>query len=111
MTDLSKTGDTLGCPAFVPGDRTYLHNQRIGKVPWVIGASSISGASLSLVRKHPASGTVRLACSTDMTLPATGMSFPSTEPAVRARLFRFLLAPMRGTVHAGTLFTWRRSVS
>ena len=32
MTDLSKTGDTLGYPAFVPGDRTYLHNQRIGKV-------------------------------------------------------------------------------
>ena len=24
---------------------------------------------------------------------------------------RFLLAPMRGTVHAGTLFTWQRSVS
>jgi type I restriction enzyme, S subunit len=32
MTDLSKTGDTLGYPALVPGDRTYLHNQRIGKV-------------------------------------------------------------------------------
>lgn len=32
MTDLSKTGDTLGYPAFVPGDRTYLHNQRIGRV-------------------------------------------------------------------------------
>lgn len=32
MTDLSKTGDTLGYPAFVPADRMYLHNQRIGKV-------------------------------------------------------------------------------
>src|SRR6266568_486453 len=32
MTDLSKTGDTLGYPAFVPEDRRYLHNQRIGKV-------------------------------------------------------------------------------
>lgn len=32
MTDLSKTGDTLGYPAFVPSDGTYLHNQRIGKV-------------------------------------------------------------------------------
>jgi hypothetical protein len=33
------------------------------------------------------------------------------EPQIRARLFRFLLAPMRGTAHAGTLFTWRGSVS
>jgi hypothetical protein len=33
------------------------------------------------------------------------------EPQIRARLFRFLLAPMRGTVDAGTLFTWRGSVS
>lgn len=34
MTDLSKQADTLGFPALVPGDdgRTYLHNQRIGKV-------------------------------------------------------------------------------
>jgi hypothetical protein len=30
---------------------------------------------------------------------------------IRARLFRFLLAPMRDTAHAGTLFTWRGSVS
>jgi type I restriction enzyme, S subunit len=35
MTDLSKQGDTLGYPAFVPAcesGRRYLHNQRIGKV-------------------------------------------------------------------------------
>lgn len=33
MTDLSKTGDTLGYPALIPSDnRTYLHNQRIGKI-------------------------------------------------------------------------------
>lgn len=32
MTDLSKTGDTLGMPAVVPSDGTYLHNQRIGRV-------------------------------------------------------------------------------
>ncbi|OCH78792.1 restriction endonuclease subunit S [Gordonia sp. UCD-TK1] len=32
MTDLSKAGDTLGAPAFVPGGRIYLHNQRIGRV-------------------------------------------------------------------------------
>lgn len=33
MTDLSKMGDTLGNPAKVPADgRSYLHNQRIGKV-------------------------------------------------------------------------------
>lgn len=32
MTDLSKAADTLGSPALVPGDRVYLHNQRIGLV-------------------------------------------------------------------------------
>jgi len=32
MTDLSKSGDTLGYPAFVPRGHTYLHNQRVGKV-------------------------------------------------------------------------------
>jgi type I restriction enzyme S subunit len=35
MTDLSKDGDTLGYPAFVPksqGGRRFLHNQRLGKV-------------------------------------------------------------------------------
>lgn len=33
MTDLSKTGDTLGYPALIPNNNnSYLHNQRIGKV-------------------------------------------------------------------------------
>ena len=34
MTDLSKEGDTLGYPAFVPIKQTnvFLHNQRIGKI-------------------------------------------------------------------------------
>ncbi len=36
MTDLSKEGDTLGYPAFIPlhdqNDIVYLHNQRVGKV-------------------------------------------------------------------------------
>jgi type I restriction enzyme S subunit len=32
MTDLSKAADTLGNIARVPGDATYLHNQRIGLV-------------------------------------------------------------------------------
>lgn len=32
MTDLSKEGVTLGLPAVIPGDRKYLHNQRIGLV-------------------------------------------------------------------------------
>lgn len=34
MTDLSKTGDTLGYPALIPkcSDGVYLHNQRIGRV-------------------------------------------------------------------------------
>ena len=36
-----------------------------------------------------------------------GMSLPAAGSAVRSRLFRFLLAPMRGTAPAGTLVTWR----
>lgn len=35
MTDLSKSGDTLGYPAWVPpapAGRRYLHNQRLGKI-------------------------------------------------------------------------------
>ena len=34
MTDLSKAGDTLGYPAFVPNirDLQFLHNQRIGRI-------------------------------------------------------------------------------
>src|ERR1700745_4180495 len=36
---------------------------------------------------------------------------PGTGSLVAARLFQLVLAPMRGTVHAGTLLTWRRSVS
>jgi type I restriction enzyme S subunit len=32
MTDLSKTGDTLGYPALVPTGGPFLHNQRIGLV-------------------------------------------------------------------------------
>ncbi|MFY0677882.1 MAG: restriction endonuclease subunit S [Neptuniibacter sp.] len=33
MTDLSKAGDTLGLPAFIPdSEKKYLHNQRVGLV-------------------------------------------------------------------------------
>ena len=32
MTDLSKSGDTLGYPAIIPPGQRYLHNQRIGLV-------------------------------------------------------------------------------
>lgn len=32
MTDLSKSGDTLGYPAIIPPGPSYLHNQRIGLV-------------------------------------------------------------------------------
>ena len=39
------------------------------------------------------------------------LSLPGAGSAVRSRLFRFLLAPMRGTVDAGTLLTWRGSGS
>ena len=49
--------------------------------------------------------------SADMIVPAAGMFLPGAGSAVRARLFRFLLAPMCGAVPAGTLFTWRCLVS
>src|SRR6266571_4152070 len=49
MTDLSKTGDTLGYPAIVPEDRTYLHNQRIGKVVLRDSTSLVDIRYLSLV--------------------------------------------------------------
>lgn len=32
MTDLSREGATLGCPAMIPTGRRFLHNQRIGLV-------------------------------------------------------------------------------
>lgn len=34
MTDLSKEGDTLGYPAFIPkqSSKFFLHNQRLGKI-------------------------------------------------------------------------------
>lgn len=32
MTDLSRSGDTLGTPAFVPDSGVFLHNQRIGLI-------------------------------------------------------------------------------
>ena len=40
MTDLSKEGDTLGYPAFIPANPryAYLHNQRIGKIIFDDGA-------------------------------------------------------------------------
>ena len=41
MTDLSKAGDTLGYSALVPDGRTYLHNQRVGKVVVKAGAEVV----------------------------------------------------------------------
>ncbi|MCX8957945.1 restriction endonuclease subunit S [Erwinia psidii] len=36
MTDLSRAGDTLGLPAFIPeSDKQYLHNQRVGLVEFI----------------------------------------------------------------------------
>ncbi len=37
----------------------------------------------------------------ELIIRGAGMSLPGTGFAVGARLFRFLLAPMRGTAHAG----------
>jgi hypothetical protein len=53
-----------------------------------------------------------LACSSDGTVPVAGMSFPAPDlRSGQGATLRFLLAPMRGIVDVGTLFTWRGSVS
>lgn len=46
MTDLSKSGDTLGYPAFIPPSKTliYLHNQRLGKI--IIQETNLIGKQL-----------------------------------------------------------------
>ncbi len=52
MTDLSKGGDTLGYPAFIPKNKdfVYLHNQRVGKV---LMDSEISKYFLYFLMKTP----------------------------------------------------------
>src|SRR5215469_1746470 len=56
----------------------------------------------------PSTSEVRCAATT---LPGTGISLPCVGGATRTQIFGWLLAAMRGTLRAGTLSVWRRSVS
>lgn len=84
MTDLSKDGDTLGYPAFVPksqGSQRFLHNQRLGKVH-VIASTKIDTGFLHY-----------LLCSADyrneVLGSATGSTVRHTSPD-RIKRFEFL---------------------
>jgi type I restriction enzyme S subunit len=85
MTDLSKSADTLGYGALVPGDATYLHNQRIGLVqilkPELLDKSFLHYAlRVSEYRHHVVSG-------------ATGSTVKHTSPG-RICEYRMPLPPL-----------------
>ena len=87
MTDLSKTADTLGYSAKIPGEKgkTYLHNQRVGKV-----SSKSSDAELDFlywVMRH--TDYRRWVLST-----ATGSTVKHTSPS-RILDYTFLLPPIQ----------------
>jgi type I restriction enzyme S subunit len=88
MTDLSKAGDTLGYPAFVPeapaGTR-YLHNQRLGKVVLRAGVP-LEPEYLFYVMRHRSYRAEVLAS-------ATGTTVRHTSPS-RIEAFRFRLPPL-----------------
>ena len=84
MTDLSKDGDTLGYPAFVPkseGGRHFLHNQRLGKIH-VVASTKINTGFLHY-----------LLCSSgyrnEILGSATGSTVRHTSPD-RIKRFEFL---------------------
>lgn len=84
MTDLSKTGDTLGYPAFIPPSKTlrFLHNQRLGKVltndEHVIGKNFLYNVFCSDSYRHHVLAT------------ATGSTVRHTAPD-RIKAFKFAL--------------------
>lgn len=87
MTDLSKTADTLGYSAKIPGEKgkTYLHNQRVGRV-----SSKSSDAELDFlywVMRH--TDYRRWVLST-----ATGSTVKHTSPS-RILDYSFLLPPIQ----------------
>jgi type I restriction enzyme, S subunit len=88
MTDLSKNGDTLGYPAFVPvsqGEVRYLHNQRLGKVTIREGAPLDIRYLYYLLRTRE--------YRTEVLSSATGSTVRHTSPD-RIRAFRFNLPPL-----------------
>ena len=101
MTDLSKGGDTLGFPAFVPmrrDGRRYLHNQRLGKV-LIKDLHEIDAGFLNyLLRSHD--------YRSEVLAGATGTTVRHTSPS-RICAFTFMRPPVseqRVIAHAlGTL--------
>jgi type I restriction enzyme S subunit len=83
MTDLSKSGDTLGYAARIPNDgRRYLHNQRIGKIL----DSSKGSLSLDFAYWLLRSSDYRA----EVLAGATGSTVRHTSPS-RIKAFRFHL--------------------
>jgi type I restriction enzyme S subunit len=85
MTDLSKTADTLGYSAKIPreGNKTYLHNQRVGKV--IAKSSDANLDFLYWVMRHK--DYRNFVVST-----ATGSTVRHTSPS-RILAYSFLLPP------------------
>lgn len=88
MTDLSKTGDTLGYPALVPKspkNSRFLHNQRLGRV-LILPGSSVQKDFLYY-----------LLCTksykNEILASATGTTVKHTSPD-RIKAFRFSLPPV-----------------
>lgn len=86
MTDLSKAGDTLGYPAFVPDDdRRYLHNQRLGKVIVKNRAPISIGFTHWIMRTSGYRDEILASC--------TGSTVKHTSPS-RILAFKFMLPPV-----------------
>lgn len=94
MTDLSKAGDTLGYPAFIPSPRDgrYLHNQRLGKVIIKHGAL-ISKLNLYYLLRTDAYRHEVLAS-------ATGTTVKHTSPE-RIKAFEFPFPPNEISIKFG----------
>ncbi len=86
MTDLSKTADTLGYSAKIPGEKgmTYLHNQRVGKV-----SSKSPEAELDYIYWLMRHGDYR----SWIVNTATGSTVKHTSPS-RILEYSFLLPPV-----------------
>ena len=88
MTDLSKQSDTLGYPAFVPADtdgRSFLHNQRLGKVV----SKNYRDIYLRYIYYVMCSDEYRA----EVLASATGTTVKHTSPG-RIKQFRFSLPPL-----------------
>ena len=113
MTDLSKAGDTLGYPAFVPpshGPR-FLHNQRLGRVHII---DTVGENFVYCVLCQPAYRHHVLASASGSTVKHTSpdriRAFQFARPdSITAGLFERLVGPMRKRIGANDIET--RSLS